>query len=55
MISKYMIILLYILLYLYYEITHIYIFIDNFKNTSLDLKHWNYDLGDGCPRFFSFL
>ena len=25
------------------------IFIDNFKNTSLDLKHWNYDLGDGCP------
>ena len=25
------------------------IFMDNFNDTILDLNHWNYELGDGCP------
>ena len=25
------------------------IFIDDFNDTILDLNHWNYELGDGCP------
>ena len=25
------------------------LFTDDFENTFLDLNHWNYDLGDGCP------
>ena len=25
------------------------IFNDDFEQSFLDLKHWNYDLGDGCP------
>ena len=24
-------------------------FTDDFENTFLDLNHWNYELGDGCP------
>jgi beta-glucanase (GH16 family) len=25
------------------------LFTDDFENTFLDLNHWNYELGDGCP------
>ena len=26
------------------------IFTDDFNDTILDLNHWNYELGDGCPK-----
>ena len=30
------------------------LFTDDFENTFLDLNHWNYDLGDGCPESVSY-
>ena len=50
MILRIFLILIFLLIYRGPEPTaNSILFIDDFQNTFLDLNHWNYELGDGCP------